>query len=402
MKIAIVGLLHHPIAEPFAGGMESHTWWLAKKLMQKGHEVTLFASGDSDPEIGLSPCIDRSLNINPAAREPLARQTCNMNAYADVIKQVCNGGFDIVHNNALHPLLLLSAVDMPVPMLMVLHTPVYDELAAAVQYADARNGAGNLGFVAVSNSLAEEWCPITTADVVYNGIDIDGWPYSPTAVPECALWYGRIVPEKAPHLAIQAALLAGYSINIAGPIGNPAYFEEKVLPLVDNGRVFYLGHLDRGGIQRALSQASVFVNTPMWEEPYGIVYAEALASGTPVAAFDRGAASEIITPRCGTVVAPQTVEALAEGIAIAAQKSRGDCRKRAETFCHINSMIAGYERLYLKLIAKRKRLERARQKEASVVAKAANASLMNAKAAASAMTQESATQKAVSPLRMAS
>ena len=402
MKIAIVGLLHHPIAEPFAGGMESHTWWLAKKLIEKGHEVTLFASGDSDPDIGLTPCIDRSLNINPAARNPLARQTCNMNAYANVIKQVCNGGFDVVHNNALHPLLLLSAVDMPVPMLMVLHTPIYNELGAAVQYADARNESGNLGFVAVSNSLAEEWCPLTTADVVYNGIDVDSWPYSPVAMPERALWYGRIVPEKAPHLAIQAALLAGYAINIAGPIGNPDYFEANVLPLIDNEKVFYLGHLDREAIQRALSQASVLVNTPMWEEPYGIVYAEALASGTPIATFDRGAASEIVTERCGAVVGSQTVEALADGIAIAAKKSRSDCRKRAETFCNINSMIAGYERLYIKLIAKRKRLERARQKEASVVAKAANASLANAKVAASAIAQEEASQKVIPALRIAS
>lgn len=397
MKIAIVGLLHHPIAEPFAGGMESHTWWLAKKLIEKGHEVTLFASGDSDPAIGLSACIDSSLDvIHPGTQNLTGRQTCNMNAYASVIKQICNGDFDIVHNNALHPLLLLSAVDLPVPMLMVLHTPAYKELAAAVQYADARNESGNLGFVAVSNSLAEEWCPLTTADVVYNGIDVDSWPYTPKSIPNSALWYGRIVPEKAPHLAIQSALLAGYSINIAGPIGDLEYFEENVLPLLDNKGAFYLGHLSQDGIKRALSQASVLVNTPVWEEPYGIVYAEALASGTPIATFDRGAASEIVTERCGVVVAEQTVEALAAGIAIAAKKSRGDCRKRAETFCHINSMIAGYEHLYLKLIAKRKRLERATAKTA-VIASAPKARLAKAEVAASAMVQN-----AVPTLRAAS
>ena len=390
MKIAIVGLLHHPIAEPFAGGMESHTWWLAKKLMAKGHEVTLFASGDSDPTVGLSSCIDKSLNIHSEADTWLGKQTCNMNAYASVIKQICDGDFDIVHNNALHPLLLLSAADLPVPMLMVLHTPIYKELAAAIQYADARNESGNLGVVAVSNSLAEEWCPLTTADVVYNGIDVDSWPYASKTQSGQALWYGRFVPEKAPHLAIQAALLAGYSINIAGPVGNPDYFEEKILPLIDNERVCYLGHLSQDGVKRSLSLASVFVNTPMWEEPYGIVYAEALASGTPIATFDRGAASEIVTERCGAVVAEQTVEALAEGIAIAAQKSRADCRKRAESFCNIDSMIAGYERLYIKLIAKRKRLERAKQKETSVVARAKAARMANAQAAASALVVQSA------------
>ena len=173
-------------------------------------------------------------------------------------KKVCKGDFDIVHNNALHPLLLLSAADLPVPMLMVLHTPVYKELAAAIQYANARNESGNLGVVAVSNSLAKEWSPLISANVVYNGIDVDSWPWTAKAKSDCVLWYGRLVPEKAPHLAIQAALQAGYSINIAGPIGNQDYFEENVLPLMSSDRVHYLGHLSQAAIQRALSQASVF------------------------------------------------------------------------------------------------------------------------------------------------
>ena len=358
MKIAIVGLLHHPIAEPFAGGMESHTWWLAKKMIEKGHEVTLFASGDSDRSLGLSPCIERAFASHPKAQTVIGRQSCNMRAYAKVIDRICEGDFDIIHNNALHPFLLLSAADLPIPMLTVLHTPVYKELAVAVQYADARNDSGKLGAVAVSNSLAEEWCPFINANVVYNGVDIDQWPYAPNAPAHTALWYGRIVPEKAPHLAIQAALLADYSINIAGPIVNPAYFDEHVLPLINNEQVFYLGHLSQAAIKRALSQASVFVNTPTWEEPYGIVYAESLASGTPVATFDSGAATEIVTEQCGVVLRGKTVAAIAEGIKTAANCSRSQCRKRAESFCHINSMISGYERLYIDLIAKQKRQAR--------------------------------------------
>ncbi|MGB7486608.1 MAG: glycosyltransferase, partial [Phormidesmis sp.] len=121
MKIAIVGLLHHPIAEPFAGGMESHTWWLAKKLIERGHDVTLFASGESDATLGLQPCIERSFETNPKAKTLLGRQACNMSAYAEVIRRVCGGSFDVVHNNALHPFLLTSAADLPTPMLTVLH-----------------------------------------------------------------------------------------------------------------------------------------------------------------------------------------------------------------------------------------------------------------------------------------
>lgn len=367
MKIAIVGLLHHPIAEPFAGGMESHTWWLAKKLIEKGHEVTLFASGDSDRSLGLSSCIETAFATHHDAQTVVGRQACNMRAYANVINQICEGDFDIVHNNALHPFLLLSAADLPVPMLTVLHTPAYKELAAAVQYANTRNDSGKLGIVAVSHSLAKEWRSLTAADVVYNGIDVDSWPYAAEAPADTALWYGRIVPEKAPHLAIQAALLAGYSINIAGPIVNQAYFEEHVLPLLNSENVYYLGHLSQSAIQRSLSQASVFVNTPMWEEPYGIVYAESLALGTPIATFDSGAAAEIVTEQCGVVVSEKTVAALAEGIEIAAMCDRAQCRKRAESFCHINTMISGYERLYIKLIANQKRQARLGQYDSRAV-----------------------------------
>jgi hypothetical protein len=142
MRIAIVGLLHHPIAEPFAGGMESHTWWLANRLMARGHEVTLFASGDSDPALGLSPCIERAFATHPQAQTVEGRQACNTLAYATVIRQICKGSFDIVHNNALHPFLLLNAAHLPAPMLMVLHTPPYQELADAVKYAVMRDRSG--------------------------------------------------------------------------------------------------------------------------------------------------------------------------------------------------------------------------------------------------------------------
>lgn len=356
MKIAIVGLMRHPIAEPFAGGMESHTWWLAKKLIERGHEVTLFASGDSDKSLGLSACTKSSLSSHPNAQSYFGDMACNMTAYADVLRRICEGQFDIVHNNALHPLLLLSAADLPVPMLMVLHAIVSPELAAAMHYAATRNTDKRLKVAAVSQSVADQWRSIIETEVVYNGIDIDSWPFHTNPVKNMALWYGRFVPEKAPHLAIQAALAANYSINIAGPVSDHAYFDDQILPLLTYPEVTYLGHLSHLEIKQLLAQASVFVNTPMWEEPYGIVYAEALATGVPVVAFDRGAASEILNERCGVVVEESTIEALATGIAQAAKLSRRSCRARAESFCSLNSMVDSYECLYHQLIIKQQQI----------------------------------------------
>lgn len=360
MKIAIVGLLHHPIAEPFAGGMESHTWWLAKKLQQRGHNVTLFASGDSDQSLGLQPCIEASFEANPKAKTLTGRQVCNTTAYAKVISHICRGGFDVIHNNALHPFLLTNAADLPTPMLAVLHTPVYEELAAAVQYASARNTLGRLATVCVSQSLAKAWRAFTPTSVVYNGIDVDSWPFSTECPAGDALWYGRMVPEKAPHLAIQAALKAGLKIEIAGPISDQTYFDNNIAALVDGQRVRYLGHLPQSDLRQALSRARVFLNTPVWEEPYGFVYAEALASGTPVATFDSGAAREILTDDCGAIAHERTVNALADAVQTALGLSRRACRERAQSFCHIDSMIEGYELLYQQLIERQQRASRRR------------------------------------------
>ncbi len=367
MKIAIVGLLHHPIAEPFAGGMESHTWWLAKKLIDRGHDVTLFASGDSDESLGLRPCIETSFATHPQAATLAGRQACNMSAYANVIRQICASDFDVVHNNALHPFLLTSAADLPVPMLAVLHTPVYQELADAVKYATARNTLGRLAAVTVSESLAKEWAEYTPSSVVYNGIDVERWSFSSKPPSGEALWYGRIVPEKAPHLAIQAALRAGYSIEIAGPISDRTYFRNSIKPLIDGQNVRYLGHLSQNDIKQALSRAKVFLNTSVWEEPYGLVCAEALACGTPVATFGSGAAAEVLTEECGVIAKEKTVEALAEAVAAAVQLSRADCRERALSFCHIDSMIDGYERLYLQLIHRQQGLNRQKKSLATAV-----------------------------------
>lgn len=350
MKVAIVGLLHNPIAQPFAGGMESHTWWLARKLIDRGHDVALFASGDSDQSLGLVPCNSSALAMCPLAQTAVEIYDCNKLAYVDIVRQIKQSDFDIVHNNALYPFLLTSAAELQAPMLSVIHSLPYDELVSAVRQAVSQDAENRLALVAVSRSLSAEWQSIIPLDIVYNGINVSSWPFTSEAPAKQSLWYGRIVPEKAPHLAILAALKAGYSINVAGPVGDDDYFCEKVKPLLEYDRVHYLGHLSHEKVQQALSEASVFVNTPCWEEPYGIVYAEALASGTPVATFNRGAAREILTDRCGVTVKEKDVDQLARAICTAAKLSRKDCRQRAESFCNIDDMVDSYERIYRQLL----------------------------------------------------
>ena len=121
----------------------------------------------------------------------------------------------------------------------------------------------------------------------------------------------------------------------------------------------YLGHLDHRRLAHAVGQAAVALCTPRWEEPYGLVVAEALACGTPVAGFARGALPDITDPRSGRLAPADDVEALARIIPEAGRLSRADCRHRAEVFCDARVMVDRYEALYRDTILRHRQAEMA-------------------------------------------
>ncbi|MBH0244676.1 glycosyltransferase [Streptomyces cavourensis] len=159
------------------------------------------------------------------------------------------------------------------------------------------------------------------------------------------VWSGRIVPEKGTHLAIEAAEQSGRGLRIAGPVGDTEYFEACVRPRL--GRtITYEGHLHQPDLCKLVGSSAAAVVTPCWDEPYGLVVAEALACGTPVCGFARGALPEIITPACGRLVRPGDSAALAKAVEPTIGLSRADARRYAEAFCSMDAMTRSYERLY--------------------------------------------------------
>jgi glycosyltransferase involved in cell wall biosynthesis len=233
-------------------------------------------------------------------------------------------------------------------MVTTLHTPPFWEMAGSIQLSPHRNSV----FVAVSESIRKSWSAVAEVDcVIPNGVDLDKFPFQPTpAADPYWFWSGRIVPEKGLHLAIEAARLANMPLRFAGPAANPGYFQSRIQPhLSQNTR--YLGHLSQQQLTPLMGGARACLCTPIWEEPYGLVVAEALACGTPVAGFARGALPALIDGKSGILAEPGNAEALAAA-AIAVQSfSRQDCRKRAEAICDAARMIEGYEALYHRLCA---------------------------------------------------
>jgi glycosyltransferase involved in cell wall biosynthesis len=350
-KIVIIGSSRFPIAEPFAGGLEAHVWQLARSLSQRGHDVTLFAAPGSDPRVARRELGVRKVRLSESGRRDIARtpeiSLDEHHAYLSVMLELADPEttrFDIVHNHSLHYLPVAMARSLPMPMLTTLHTPPIAWLESAVQSDPAQDS----NLVAVSEFTAAQWRNDETAvGVVPNGVDLDLWPPGPGG--DGLIWFGRLVPEKGPHLAIAAARRAGMGIRLAGPIGDQAYFEEFIRPAL-GGHVVYLGHLDHTALALEVGRAAATLVTPMWEEPFGLVVAESLACGTPVAALRRGGIPEVLDHSCGRLAAPDDVADLARLIAEVVELSRADCRRRAESHCSIERMTDRYEALYSDLI----------------------------------------------------
>ena len=328
MRIALLAHVRQRIAQPFMGGMESHSWYLAEGLVARGHDVVLFAAGDSDPRFAIDPVLDRHYEQTfPWAEHrgsaPLIAHLDD--GYRAACERIAAGGFDVVHNNSLHRFAIEPAQTALVPTVTSLHVPPYDALhwfvTASVTPAHR--------LTVTSQSQMRAWFPHGAppeASVLHNGIDPAAWPFG--AAGEGAIWCGRITPNKGTHLAIRAALLAGVPLVLFGSIEDPDYWAAEVEPLL-GPTIRYGGHLEGGALAAELGRAAVFLFTPCWDEPFGLVAIEAMACGLPVAAFDRGAAREVVG-EAGRCAPADDVAALAVAIVDALAIPRTVPRARVE------------------------------------------------------------------------
>ncbi len=357
-KILIVASLRYPIAEPFAGGLEAHTHALARGLQSRGHSVTVAAAAGSDPDMvgHVFGALPRSgAGERADIMENSAVRIAEHNAFAglaDDLRSGLLGYFDLVHNNSLYPLLVEQAASLPCPMITTLHTPPLPWSQRVL----GPGGHRDEHFVAVSEATARSWDGLLHPLVVLNGIDTAVWQAGPGG--RGAVWAGRIVAEKAPHLAIEIAKAAGYRLTIAGPIIDQAYFQAEVAPHLDD-RIRYAGHLSRHQLAALVGASAVALVTPAWDEPFGMVVAEAMACGTPVVAFARGGIPELLTDASGQLLAPAAGHHLSTAELTAATAAvrkttvldRAEVRRQALLRCGDAAMLDGYEHVYQDALA---------------------------------------------------
>jgi glycosyltransferase involved in cell wall biosynthesis len=349
LRVALIASNRFPLREPFAGGLEAHVWQLARALARRGHQVSLFAGDGSDPGLDCIALTVHELTLSAAAQTdssmPPAAQMADHHAYLTLMMELAaDCSFDVIHNHSLHHLPVAMAPLLSTPMLTTVHTPPTPWLESALMVT---GGAGTR-FAAVSRHTAHAWQHAAPdIAVVPNGVDTARWRLGPGG--DNLVWFGRITAEKAPHLAIAAARSAGRPLVLAGPVSDAGYFERHIEPALGDG-VCYAGHLDHHKLARLVGSSAAALVTPVWDEPYGLVVAEAMSCGTPVVAFARGGIPEILGPQAGRLVPPGDVGAMAAAIPAATALPRARVHRHALAHCSSDAMIAAYLKLYHDMI----------------------------------------------------
>lgn len=324
LRILVVAPERHALRQPHAGGLETVVWNRVRWLRQQGHDVQLCAAEGSD-FLGA----DAALHL-PRPRWQRAHDSSDTD-FPEGHRRFLTDAFDrvrdwldapetrvdVVDNHSLHGDPILWSRDVGVPVVTTLHTPPLSDIVIA---ANALHGWSPHRFLAVSQYTARAWSAEGVDAFVFpNGVDTAQWRMG--AGGEGWVWFGRIVPEKAPHLAILAARRAGARLRLAGRIGDAGYFAREVEPLLGHG-IEYVGALHHAELCDLVGSAAVALVTPVWSEPFGLVMAEALMTGTPVAAFDSGGTSEVLAEMPGAGIVPAgDVDALADVASLLARRT---------------------------------------------------------------------------------
>lgn len=353
MRIAVLAHCHHPIAEPFCGGLEMHTAVVAEQLAARGHQVVLFAKegSRSHPRVRVRTVLDRSYRygLMPDAAGVDRSDVLAEAATEGAIRMIKLGRFDAVLNNSLSPVPFRALGDAA--MLTLLHTPADLVGVKAVIEAPGWRPGPRHAYAAVSAFTAQDWrTKLPAVACIPNGVDLRRWrpARTPRPEPDLAVWAARITPEKGLPLAIRACRAAGLRLEIAGPIAHQDHFEADVVPLLSND-ARYVGHLNHAELPKFLRRGRVFVSSPRWSEPFGLALVEAMACGTPAAALPRGAAAEVVSPAGGVLAADSSAGALAAAIRKAMRLDRAAVRASVLCFDH-HRMVTAYEEMLVDLV----------------------------------------------------
>ncbi len=337
MRIALISKLWEPTSPHSQGGTGFIVGSLADGLVERGHEVTLYASGDSTTAARLISFSPR--HIPDRFPEALYYLTI-ARAFQDSRR------YDIIDCHVEEKALFFNPL-VETPVVNTIEFGLVDEEQGRVfqAYREAN-------FISISQACRAISPGLNWIGNVYNGIKVDDFPFREEPG-DYLLLLGRVSAQKGVAQAVQAALRTGLKLYVAGKTTpeDRDYLDKCFWPYVDDKRIIYLGLVSYREKMPLLKNARALISPLCYLEAFGLNLAEAMACGTPAIAFDRGAAREVIADGVtGFVTPPGDLDALVAAIGKADRIDRRACRKRVEENFTVKKMVDGYEAIYEKII----------------------------------------------------
>jgi glycosyltransferase involved in cell wall biosynthesis len=340
LRIAMAAPLMESVPPEKYGGTERVVSLLTEELVRRGHQVTLFASGDSQTTAELVPCCERGLRLDPHVRDYIAYTTTQL----DTIYRHAER-FDLIHNH-------LDYLAFPVADLT--STPTLTTTHGRLDLPEVRHvyrAFANLPLVAISEAQRDSLPGVNWTSVVYNSVDVENYHFRQDPG-DYLVFLGRISPEKRPDRAIELARDVGMRLVMAAKVDpvDQDYFDFAIAPLIRarSSHIDFIGEVDDRAKDSLLGGAYAYLFPIDWPEPFGLTMAESMATGTPVVAFRAGSVAEVVEDGVTGFVC-DTFRGMADAIARVKDLDRRACRQRAEGLFSPSAMADGYERAYAML-----------------------------------------------------
>ncbi len=339
LKIALTVDPELPVPPSTYGGIERIIDMLGRELQRRGHHVTLFANASSTCPVKLEPW--------PGKKSQSVADTLQNSA--KLARAVMEGRFDLIHSSS-RIAYLAPLLPLPIPKLMTYHRAISPRTTRFAQ----RLALDSMEFTAVGRWMIESAALEGRWHSVPNCVPTTFYQWTDRVSDDAPLTFlGRLERIKGPDLAIEVAKKAKRSLVIAGNIEDEhrAWGEAKVIPHIDGERIRYVGPVDDAQKNELLRRSAALLMPIVWDEPFGMVMAEAMACGTPVIGLRRGAVPEVIDQGT-TGFAVGTVEEMIDAVGRLNDVSRKACRERAERLYSVEAVTDAYIAIYQSMLAR--------------------------------------------------